>query len=323
MCYNPPDNLLKFMRHYIISSDQSGKRLDQILHDLKPDLTRSFIQKIITDGNVFINHKKITKNGHKLKEADHIIINIPSIKEIGILAEKIPLSILYENSDLIVINKAAGMVVHPTDHGAHVSGTLVNALMHHCKDLSGIGGERRPGIIHRLDKDTSGVMVVAKNDDAHQYVSNQILKRTVIKKYITLLSGHLTPKEGSIEAPLIKSSMGGKRDIQISGKAKAKYALTHYKVIKYIKDYSLVEVQIITGRTHQIRVHFKAIGHPVCGDKMYGEQLTNEKLKPFGLQRQFLHAAELTLKLPKTKKEVLFKAPLPKDLKDVLERLDD
>ena len=309
------------MRHYTIPPEDSGKRLDQFLHQAKPDLTRAFLQKLIKEGNVFVNHKKITKTGHKLKVEDELIVNIPSIKEVGLLAEDIPLDILYEDQDLIVINKAPGMVVHPTDHGAHVSGTLVNALLYHCQDLSGVGGEKRPGIVHRLDKDTSGVIMVAKNDVAHRFLSKQIQDRTISKKYLTLLKGRLEPKEGSIEAPLIKSSASGKRDVQVSGKAKAKYALTHYKVLEYVGDYSLVEVQIITGRTHQIRVHFKAIGHPVCGDSMYGDPQTNEKLRKVGLHRQFLHAAELTFQLPSTKKEVAFKAPLAEDLEGVLRKL--
>ena len=311
------------MRHYTITLENSGKRLDQYLHLVKPDLTRAFLQKLIKEGNVFVDHKKITKNGYKIKENEELIVNIPSLKEIGLVAEDIPLNIIYEDSDLIVVNKAPGMVVHPTDHGAHVSGTLVNALMHHCKDLSGMGGEKRPGIVHRLDKDTSGLIVVAKHDSAHLYISKQIQARTVTKKYLTLLKGHLSPKKGSIEAPLIKSSMGGKRDIQVSGKAKAKYALTHYKVLAYVGDYSVVEVQIVTGRTHQIRVHFKAIGFPVCGDEMYGDLKTNEELKKVGLTRQFLHAAELTFKLPSTKKAMKFKAPLAKDLEEVLEKLEN
>lgn len=296
-------------------------RLDQYISGVKPDLTRTFIQKLIKGGSVFVNNKKITKTGHKLKEGDELVVIIPSIKEVGILAEDIPLDVVYEDSDIIVTNKPAGMVVHPTDHGAHVSGTLVNALMHHCRDLSGIGGEKRPGIVHRLDKDTSGLIISAKNDRAHHFISKQIENRTVIKKYVTLLKGNLSPKHGSIEAPLIKSHAGGKKDIQVSGNAKAKYALTHYKVAKYVGDYSLVEVQIVTGRTHQIRVHFKAIGHPVCGDTMYGDPKTNEKLKEFGLMRQFLHAAELTFKIPQNQKELHLKAKLPKDLNNLLKKL--
>ena len=298
-------------------------RLDRYLASIKPDFTRSFLQKIIKDGNIFINHKKISKAGHKLKTDDELAINIPSIKEIGIMAEAIPLDIIYEDKDLVVVNKASGMVVHPTDHGAHVSGTLVNALMDHCKDdLSGIGGEKRPGIIHRLDKDTTGLIITAKNDQAHHHVSKQIQERTVTKRYLTLIKGHLSPKKGSIEAPLIQSRASGKIDMQVSGSKKAKYALTHYEVIKYVGNYSLVSVQIITGRTHQIRVHFKAIGHPVCGDEMYGDAKINQKLKKIGLKRQFLHAAELTFKLPKNEKEITLKAPLAEDLEGILKGLE-
>jgi 23S rRNA pseudouridine1911/1915/1917 synthase len=309
------------MRHYAITNADAGRRLDHFIAGEKPDFTRAFVQKLIKDGNIFVNHKKITKTGHTLKEGDELAVMVPSIKETGIVAENIPLDIVYEDADIVVVNKPAGMVVHPTDHGAHVSGTLVNALMHHCKDLSGIGGEKRPGIVHRLDKDTSGLIITAKNDKAHHFIAKQIEAREVTKKYITLLKGHLQPKRGSIESPLIKSQAGGKRDMQISGKAKAKYALTHYEVKKYVGDYSLVEVRIITGRTHQIRVHFKAIGHPVCGDEMYGDQKLNEALREKGLNRQFLHAAELTFKAPGNKKELHLKAKLPKDLSDVLKKL--
>lgn len=309
------------MRHHQVTSAEAGQRLDHYISGVKPDLTRAFIQKLIKEGNVFVNHKKVTKTGHKLKVGDQLMVMIPSIKEVGIVAENIPLDVVYEDSDIIVVNKPPGMVVHPTDHGAHVSGTLVNALMHHCKDLSGIGGEKRPGIVHRLDKETSGLIISAKNDEAHRLVSKQIEARSVTKTYVTLLKGHLSPRKGSIEAPLIKSHAGGKRDIQISGKAKAKYALTHYEVEKYVDDYSLVRVQIVTGRTHQIRVHFKAIGHPVCGDEMYGDAKTNEKLRELGLTRQFLHAAELKFLHPGNQKELHLKAKLPKDLNAVLKKL--
>jgi len=307
------------MRHYTVTLEESRTRLDHYFAKVKPDLTRSFIQKLIKDGHVFVNNKKIKKSSSKLNEGDELIINIPSIKEIGILAEDIPLDIIYEDKDIIVINKSPGMVVHPTDHGAHVSGTLVNAVMYHCKDLSGIGGEKRPGIVHRLDKDTSGLIIVAKHDKAHLYISKQIEKRTVTKKYIALLSGHLKPKEGSVEAPLRK--VHGEKDVKISARKDAKYALTHYKVEKYVNDYSLVEVQIVTGRTHQIRVHFAAIGHVVCGDEMYGHKSVNLKMNDFNLKRQFLHAAYLKFKLPKNDKWIELKAPLAKDLSSVLKKI--
>ena len=308
------------MRHYTVTSEESGLRLDQYLAKVKPDLTRSFIQKLIKGGSVFINNKKVTKTAHKLKESDELLVIIPSIKEVGILAEDIPLDVIYEDSDILVVNKSAGRVVHPTDHGAHVSGTLVNAVLHHCKDLSGIGGEKRPGIVHRLDKDTSGLIIVAKHDKAHHYISKQIQDRTVTKRYLTLLHGHLSPKEGSIEAPLEK--VRGDKDMRVSGRKKAKYALTHYNVLKYVGDYSLVEVQIVTGRTHQIRVHFASIGHPVCGDEMYGDKELNSKLENLGLRRQFLHAEKLKFKLPKNDEVMELTAPLAEDLKKVLLELN-
>jgi len=307
------------MRHYTISEEDKGLRLDQYISRVKPDLTRSFVQKLIKGGSVFIDHKKTTKAGYRVKENEELIVLIPSIKEVGIVAEDIPLDIIYEDSDIIVTNKVSGMVVHPTDHGAHVSGTLVNALMHHCKDLSGIGGEKRPGIVHRLDKDTSGLIISAKNDKAHNHVSKQIQDRTVTKKYITLLRGNLKPDEGSIEAPLEKNHSSN--DMNISARDSAKYALTHYKVLDYIGKYSLVEAHIITGRTHQIRVHFASIGYPVCGDTMYGDSKTNAILNNAGLKRQFLHAAYLKFKLPKNNEEIELKAPLANDLEEVLENI--
>ncbi len=307
------------MRHYTATSEDIGLRLDQYLAKVKPDLTRSFIQKLIKGGHVFVNNKKTTKSAYKVSENDELIVDIPSIKEIGVQAEDIPLDIVYEDKDIVVVNKPAGMVVHPTDHGAHVSGTLVNAVMHHCKDLSGIGGEKRPGIVHRLDKNTSGLIIVAKNDKAHNHIAKQIHDREVEKRYVTLLKGHLSPKEGSIEAPLEKTH--GEKDMRVSGRKKAKYALTHYKVDKYVDDYSLVEVQIVTGRTHQIRVHFASIEHPVCGDEMYGDQTQNSKLKTQGLKRQFLHAASLKFRLPKNDEAIELTAPLAEDLGDVLKKL--
>ena len=308
------------MRHYTIIPEDAGLRLDQYLTKVKPDLTRSFIQKLIKGGSVFVNNKKITKTALKLKESDELVVIIPSIKETGIHAENIPLDIIYEDKDIVVVNKPAGMVVHPTDHGAHVSGTLVNAVLHHCKkSLSGIGGEMRPGIVHRLDKDTSGLIIVAKNDKAHNHIATQIQERTVVKRYITLLKGHLSPKNGSIEAPLLKTH--GETDMRVSGRKNAKYALTHYKVKEYIGKYSLVEVQIVTGRTHQIRVHFASIGHPVCGDEMYGDKTLNSKLETLKLNRQFLHAEYLKFRLPKNNEWIELKAPLPEDLKNILKKI--
>lgn len=307
------------MRHHTVQAAEAGLRLDQYLARVKPDFTRSFIQKLIKGGSVFVNGKKTVKAAHKLAEGDELAVLIPSLKETGISAENIPLTVLYEDADMIVVNKPAGMVTHPTDHGAHVSGTLVNALLHHCKGLSGIGGEKRPGIVHRLDKDTSGIMVAAKNDAAHHALSRQFQDRTTQKRYIALLKGHLTPREGSIEAPLLKGH--GEMDMRVSARRGAKYALTHYKVLEYPGDYSLTEVVIVTGRTHQIRAHFAAIGHPVCGDAMYGDPKVNAALYEKGLTRQFLHAASLKISHPATGKPMAFEAPLPEDLAAVLEKI--
>ncbi|MBU1017404.1 RluA family pseudouridine synthase [Patescibacteria group bacterium] len=309
------------MRHYTTTSEDVGLRLDQYLAKVKPDLTRSFIQKLIKGGHIFVNNKKTVKPAHKVSENDELIVDIPSIKEIGVQAENIPLDIIYEDKDIVVVNKPAGMVVHPTDHGAHVSGTLVNAVMHYCKDLSGIGGEKRPGIVHRLDKDTSGLIIVAKNDKAHNHIAKQIHDRKITKKYLTLLKGHLSPRKGSIEAPLEK--IHGEQDMRVSGRKKAKYALTHYEVEKYVGDYSLVEVQIVTGRTHQIRVHFASIGYPVCGDEMYGDKILNSKLKILNLNRQFLHAEYLKFRLPKNDEAIELTAPLAEDLEEVLKKMSE
>lgn len=305
------------MRHYTITDQEAETRLDRYLSRVKPDLTRTFIQKLIRSGSVFVNHKKIIKPAHRLSDGDKLIVAIPSIKETGIQPEKIPLDIVYEDRDLIVVNKPAGMVVHPTDHGAHVSGTLVNAVLWHCKNLSRIGDEKRPGIVHRLDKDTSGLIIVAKNDRSHRALAKQFEERKVEKKYLALLNGHLKPKEGSIEASLLK----GREKVRISARKKAKYALTHYKVLQYIDQYTLVEVHIVTGRTHQIRVHFAAIGHPVCGDTQYGDTKVNEKLQELGLNRQFLHAEYIKFRHPKKNKIIEMRVPLPDELEDILKKI--
>jgi 23S rRNA pseudouridine1911/1915/1917 synthase len=311
------------MRHY---SPLTAGRLDQTLASLESNFSRSFIQKMIKEGHVFVAHKKITKPAFKVEPGQEIAVMVPSLKEVGINPEKIKLDIVYEDKNCLIINKPAGMVVHPTDHGAHVTGTLVNAVMHHCgKELSGIGGVKRPGIVHRLDKDTSGLIIVAKNDLAHQTLSKQFETRTIDKKYVALVVGHLKPEVGSIEAPLHIAP--GSLQVKISSHPDAKYALTHYEVKKYIetKDglkFTLAEVKIVTGRTHQIRVHFASIHHPVVGDITYGNEKINIEVEnKTGLSRQFLHAENLSLILPGQKKKAAFKADLPKDLKQCLKKL--
>ncbi len=305
---------------FIVSEEQAGKRLDVILAEVTPDYTRSFIQKMVKEGNVSVNKKVAQKASFKLSEWDVVRVKEIELREVDAQPEEIPLDILYEDQDFLVINKSAGMVVHPTETGDHQTGTIVNAVLHHCKkDLSGIGGFNRPGILHRLDKDTSGILTIAKNDQAHQFLSKQIHDREVRKFYLVLVKGHIRPQKGSIDAPIFRS-MKDRKKMEVSGHAKARHALTHYEVLEEFKDVSLLKVQIVTGRTHQIRVHFASIGFPVVGDDLYGDvKFNNQFKKDFGLQRQFLHAFQIGLKVPRTEEWREFEAPLSGDLEEILE----
>lgn len=301
---------------------QAGGRIDKILADVYPDFTRNFIQKLVKEGKVSVNKKSVQKSSFKLAEWDTVRVEKVETQEIDAQPENIPLEIVYENKDFLVINKSAGMIVHPTETGDHQTGTIVNAVLFHCKkELSGIGGMNRPGILHRLDKDTSGILTVAKNDKAHQYLSKQIHDREVKKFYIVLVKGHIRPTKGSIDAPIFRS-MKDRKKMEVSGHSKARYALTHYEVLEEYDDTSLLKVQIVTGRTHQIRVHFASIDYPVVGDDLYGDPKFNRLFqKEFGLQRQFLHAFQIGLKSPSTEKWQEFEAPLSKDLEDILSQL--
>lgn len=306
----------------IIKEENIRQRLDIVLSNEFPDMTRSFIQKIIKDGLVKVNNIKVFKSSFKLNEHDSIEVEEIETKSLDVEAEDIPLEIVYEDKDILLINKSAGMVVHPTESGDHQTGTIVNAVLFHCKqDLSGIGGVARPGILHRLDKETSGLLTVAKNDLAHQYLAKQIHDREVKKFYYTLIKGKISPQKGSIDAPIFRS-MKNRKKMEVSRHAKARRALTHYEVLEEFGDVSLVKVQIITGRTHQIRVHFSSIGFPVVGDDLYGDsKFNNDFEKNYGLKRQFLHAAQIGFNLPSSKKWIEFEAPLTEDLESVLEKL--
>ena len=308
------------MRTYTFSIYRNNKRIDQLIPMLFPKLSRNYVQHLIEESNVLLNEKCISS--HKIpQKKDIILLKIPSLKESGIVPSDIPLDILYQDNDVIVINKQPGIVVHPSDNGGHMADSIVNALLFHCKDFQGINGTLRPGIVHRLDKDTSGILVVAKNDEAMAYLATQWQKRTVQKEYTTLVYGHLTPKKGSIEAPIGRSAQDRKK-MSVRVGAKTRYALTHYEVIEYIGDYTLLKVQIVTGRTHQIRVHFQSIGHPVVGDETYGKENINHLFeKECGLKRQFLHASDIEFKLPSNKKTKKIYAPLPKDLEKTLRQL--
>ncbi|ADD02603.1 pseudouridine synthase, RluA family [Thermoanaerobacter italicus Ab9] len=279
--------------------EDEGKRIDVFLA-AELDYTRSYIKKLIVDGLVFVNGKTV-KPSYKVKENDEVVVNIPEAEKIDVLPENIPLDILYEDDDIIVINKPQGMVVHPAP--GNYSGTLVNALLYHCKNLSGINGILRPGIVHRLDKDTSGVMVVAKNDKAHISLSNQIKERSVFKKYVAIVEGVIKDEEGKIEAPIGRHPVDRKKMAVIED---GRYALTLYKVLERFKENTLVEAVIKTGRTHQIRVHMAFIGHPVVGDPVYGF-----KKQKFKLEGQALHSSILGFIHPTKGVYMEFEAPLP------------
>ncbi|MBE0067918.1 RluA family pseudouridine synthase [Thermoanaerobacterium thermosaccharolyticum] len=283
----------------IAEKDDVDKRIDSFLAS-ELDYTRSYLKKLILDGLVKVNGLLIKPN-YKLKEGDSVDVNIPEAEEIDLSPENIPLDIIYEDDDIIVINKPQGMVVHPAP--GNYGGTLVNALLYHCKNLSGINGELRPGIVHRLDKDTSGVMVVAKNDKAHLDLSNQIKERTILKKYIAIVEGVIKDDEGSIEAPIGRDHVERKK---MAVTEDGRYALTLYKVLERYKNNSLIEATIKTGRTHQIRVHMSYIGHPIVGDEVYGY-----KKQRFNLLGQALHSKLLGLVHPSKKIYMEFEAPIP------------
>ena len=291
-------------------------RLDAYISKQMQDLSRSMIQKLLEGNKINVNGKS-EKPAYKVQNGDIIEINIEEPKEVKIEAQDIPLDIIYEDEDILVVNKQKGLVVHPAN--GNPDGTLVNAVMAHCKDsLSGIGGELRPGIVHRLDKDTSGLLIIAKNDKAHIQMSNQIKNREVKKTYIALVRGTIAENEATINMPKGRSTKDRKKmAVTKSGKE----AVTHFKVLnRYTTDkgsYTLVEIKIDTGRTHQIRVHMAEIGHPVIGDVVY----SNGK-NEFGVEGQCLHAKRLEFTHPITGKEMKLEAPLPEYFKNIIEHLE-
>ncbi len=290
-----------------------GERLDKWLAARLPDHSRTEIQRWIREGLVRVNGRG-SKPGYKLEAGDVVDVDIPvSVPYEEVRPEPIPLNIVYEDEDILVIDKPAGMVVHPA--AGHTSGTLVNAILYHCPELEGVGGTRRPGIVHRLDKDTSGLIVVAKNSPAHRELQRQFREREVDKAYLALVEGHLQPKVGRIEAPIGRHRRHRKKMAVVRD---GREAVTEYRVIGYYDDFTLVEAHPLTGRTHQIRVHFAFIGYPLAGDTVYGRR--KQRLKPW-LKRHFLHAHRLRFRLPRTGEAVEFTSPLPEDLQAVLDRL--
>lgn len=289
--------------------EQKSIRIDKYLTKHLEDFSRSKVQQLISEGLVFVNDERIKAN-YKVENGDVITVTIPEPEEIDIKSENIPLEILYEDEDIVVINKPQGMVVHPG--AGNPDGTLVNALLYHIDDLSGINGEIRPGIVHRLDKDTSGVLVVAKNDTAHVHLSEQLQNRTVKRTYWAIVHGQIPHEHGTIDAPIGRDPHDRQKFTVIKD---GKEAITHFKVLEHFNHYTWVEVSLETGRTHQIRVHFNYINHPVAGDTTYGPRKT---LKGKG---QFLHARALEFIHPRTKETMYFEAELPEIFEKNLEIL--
>lgn len=297
----------------IVNGNEKGTRIDKFLNEKIADLSRARVQKIIEEGNVFVN-ESVAKASYKVNTNDCIIVKIEEAKEIDLEAQDIPLDIIFENNDYLIINKQKGLVVHPGN--GNLDGTLVNAIMAHCKDsLSGIGGEIRPGIVHRIDKDTSGVIIVAKNDKAHINISEQIKNHEVKKTYVALVRGVIKENEATINMPIGRS----KNDrIKMAVDRDGKEAITHFKVLKRFDKYTYLEVNIETGRTHQIRVHLSHIGFPIVGDDVY----SNGK-NPFGVQGQMLHAQKIEFTSPTTGEKVEYEAKKPEYFEDVLKKLEN
>ena len=286
----------------------AGARLDKAVSELT-ELSRGLANEQIKEGKILVNGQ-VKKAKYTVKEGDVISYEVPQMEEVTYEAEDIPLEIVYQDADVAVVNKPQGMVVHPS--AGHTSGTLVNALMYHIKDLSGINGELRPGIVHRIDKDTSGLLMVAKNDAAHVALADELKAKKSLRKYWAIVHGNLPNDRGVIEAPIGRSDKDRKKQAVT---AKGKPALTRFHVLERFGDYSLVELQLETGRTHQIRVHMAYIGHPVAGDEVYGPRQT---LKGHG---QFLHAKTLGFTHPRTGEVMEFSVEVPEIFQETLEQL--
>jgi 23S rRNA pseudouridine1911/1915/1917 synthase len=302
--------LLNNARTYNLVVDEPGARLDKFVNERCPELSRTQAQKLIADGHITVNGRP-ARPGLKLAAGDRIAIELLPPPPSSLSPEAIPLKIVYEDDDLLVIDKPAGLTVHPAP--GHPNHTLVNAILSHLSELPETDDWRRPGIVHRLDKDTSGLMLVAKNSAAHRNLTEQFRSRSVVKSYLVLVQGRLTPPDGIIEAP-IGRDRGRRERMAVVAAGHGREARTHYHVVRHIGHYTLLEVRPETGRTHQIRVHLAAIGYPVVGDAVYG-------VKSIHLSRQFLHAARLGFYLPATGEFVEFQADLPPDLTQALKEI--
>lgn len=297
---------------FVVTEEFHQVRIDKYLSDMLEGTSRSYIQKLIRDGLVMVKDQP-ARASTKLAAGDEISITIPEPVSAEIVAEDIPLDILYEDEDLIIVNKPKGMVVHPS--AGHLSGTLVNALMYHCKDhLSGINGVMRPGIVHRIDMDTTGALIVCKNDRAHQSIAEQLKVHSITRKYRGIVLGNLKEDEGRIEAAIGRHPVDRKK--MSTRNPNGKPAVTYYRVLERFGNYTYAQFQLETGRTHQIRVHMSSIGHPLLGDRVYGPEKC-----PFKLQGQTLHAMVIGFVHPTTQQYMEFTAPLPEYFQSLLHNL--
>ncbi|MEC1531743.1 RluA family pseudouridine synthase [Bacillus haynesii] len=300
------------MEHYdmTVHEEHKGERIDKYLTAVEADWSRTQVQQWIKEDRVLVNGNAVKAN-YKVQEEDAVSVHVPEPEPLDVTAEPMDLDIYYEDQDVLVVNKPRGMVVHPAP--GHLTGTLVNGLMAHCDDLSGINGVMRPGIVHRIDKDTSGLLMVAKNDMAHESLVNQLVNKTVTRKYTALVHGVIPHDHGTIDAPIGRDKKD--RQSMTVTRENGKHAVTHFEVIERFDDFTVVECQLETGRTHQIRVHMKYIGFPLAGDPKYGPRKTVD------FNGQVLHAGVLGFDHPRTGEYVEFEAPLPDDMKNLLDKI--
>lgn len=295
---------------FTITEETAGDRIDRYLAEQVPDLSRSQIQTLIENGDVLVDSRQVKPN-YKLKPGDAVSLITPEPEPAELQAENIPLDIVYEDQDVVVVNKPRGMVVHPA--AGHMTGTLVNALLYHCKDLSGINGVLRPGIVHRIDKDTSGLIMAAKNDKAHLNLAEQLRRHSVTRKYIAIVHGVVNHNLGTVDAPI------GRHPVQrlkmAAVRSGGRHAVTHFSVLERFRDYTMLECKLETGRTHQIRVHMDFIGHPLAGDPVYGPKRTLD------IEGQALHAEVLGFEHPVTGEYMEFSAAIPADMQMVIDKL--